>query len=55
MEEFLYFIVFLAIYLTPSIVGRNKKNSTAIFALNFFLGWTVIGWVFSLVWSLTKD
>ena len=34
---------------------RNKRNKMAIFALNFFLGWTLVGWVVSLVWSLTVD
>jgi Uncharacterised protein family UPF0547/Superinfection immunity protein len=23
--------------------------------LNLFLGWTVVGWVISLVWAVTKD
>jgi Superinfection immunity protein len=42
-------------YFLPAIVGRKKQNAGAIFALNFFLGWTVIGWVVSLVWALTVD
>jgi hypothetical protein len=47
----------LALYLTPYFVARSrdKKNSTAIFALNVLLGWTLIGWVISLVWALTAD
>lgn len=42
-------------YFVPAIVasGRHHRNSTAIFALNFLLGWTVLGWIFSFVWSLT--
>jgi hypothetical protein len=43
------------IYFLPTISGWNKANRGAIFALNFFLGWTFIGWVVALVWSLTKD
>ncbi len=39
----------LALYFLPSIVGRNKRNFGAICALNFLLGWTVIGWVVALV------
>ena len=27
----------------------------AIFALNLFLGWSLVGWVVSLVWSLSYD
>ena len=43
------------IYFLPTIVARHKRNATAIFALNLLLGWTLIGWIVSLVWSLTKD
>lgn len=45
----------LGMYFLPSIIGRKKRNRGAIFALNFFLGWSVIGWIVSLVWALTKD
>lgn len=43
-----------AIYLLPTYVGyaRRHPNGHSIFALNLFLGWTLLGWVFSLVWSL---
>jgi len=45
------------VYFTPTFVAyhRRKRNSGAIFALNLFLGWTLLGWVISLVWALTKD
>lgn len=44
-------------YFLPSIIAlfRGKKNVIAIMALNFFLGCTVVGWVVSLVWSLSAD
>ncbi|MFL6519200.1 MAG: superinfection immunity protein [Chthoniobacterales bacterium] len=42
-------------YFFPSIVGCRKKNASAIFVLNFFLGWTFVGWVVALVWATTKD
>ncbi len=53
-------IVFAVIgffYFLPSIIAlfRGKKNVIAIMALNFFLGCTVVGWVVSLVWSLSAD
>ncbi len=44
-----------ASYFLPAIIGWNKKNSGAILALNFFLGWTVIGWIIALVWALSAD
>jgi len=36
-------------------VGSKKRNSTAIFTLNLLAGWTVIGWVIAMIWSVTKD
>lgn len=48
-------IVGLLLYFLPSIIGKNKRNSGAILAVNFFLGWTFVGWVLALVWALMKD
>ena len=50
-------IIFLVVYFIPTFVGfsRNKYNKTAIFLLNFFLGWSLIGWVVALVWAVSKD
>ncbi len=47
----------ICLYFVPSIIAliRMKKNLVAIIALNFFLGWSVVGWVISLVWSLSSD
>ena len=42
-------------YFLPAILGRNRTNSTSIFLLNLFLGWTFIGWVVALVWALSAD
>jgi hypothetical protein len=44
-----------AIYFLPSIIAlaRHHHNAFAIFLLNLLLGWTVLGWVGSLVWSVT--
>jgi T4 superinfection immunity protein len=51
-----HFLLFLvAAYFLPTIIAfaRNHHNAWAICALNGFLGWTVIGWISALVWSLT--
>jgi hypothetical protein len=45
----------IGLYFLPSFVGRKKRNAGAIVALNFFLGWTVIGWIVALVWATTVD
>jgi len=44
-------------YFLPFAIAFNKKraNAGAIFALNLFLGWTLIGWVFALVWALKDE
>ena len=47
----------LALYFLPSIIAKNRnhRNRRAITALNFVLGWTLVGWIAALVWSLTAD
>ena len=44
-------------YFLPSIIalGRNKRDITAIVLLNFFLGWTMIGWIVALIWAVKTD
>jgi hypothetical protein len=56
-EIVLVLLVFVVPYFIPTIIAatRHKQNTGAIFALNLFLGWTVIGWVVSLVWALVQD
>jgi len=50
-------LVLALMYFIPSIIAfrREHRNATPIMALNIFLGWTVIGWVVALVWSLTAS
>jgi len=45
----------VALYFLPSIIGRDKRDAAGIFLLNFFLGWTVIGWVIALIWASTAE
>jgi hypothetical protein len=44
-------------YFLPTIIAIIRKHGSTggIFALNFLLGWTVIGWVGSLIWALSAD
>ncbi len=49
------FALLLALYFLPTLIGHNKANVGAIFVLNLFLGWTVIGWIVALVWACTVD
>ena len=48
-------IVCLFIYFLPSIIGYRHRNANSITLLNFFLGWTLIGWVVALVWAVSND
>ena len=51
------FIVIISLgYFLPAMIAwtNGRRNTSAIFALNFFLGWTLIGWVAALVWSLKE-
>jgi ABC-type transport system involved in cytochrome c biogenesis permease component len=36
-------------------VLRGHHNALAIGALCFFLGWTIIGWIVAMIWSLTGN
>jgi hypothetical protein len=45
----------LLLYFLPTVIGWRKRNVTAIFVLNLFLGWSVIGWIIALVWACTAD
>ena len=51
------FAILLGLYFLPTIIAlaRKKRNKVAIGALNFFLGWTLLGWIGALIWSLVSD
>ena len=46
--------IVLALYFLPSIVAasRDVPNIGSVIVVNFFLGWTVIGWVVALAMAL---
>ena len=54
---FVLFVLGVAAYFIPAIIAlvRRKSNTLAIFLLNLFLGWSLIGWVVALVWAVSKD
>ena len=45
----------LAVYFLPIIIAavRRAKSIIGIILLNVLAGWTFIGWIIALVWSLT--
>lgn len=46
-----------AFYMLPTIEAaiRKSHNLPAIAAVNFFLGWSLLGWVVALVWALKRQ
>ena len=42
-------------YFLPTIIAghRGHPNMSPIWVVNLLLGWTVLGWVVALAWSLT--
>jgi hypothetical protein len=57
MSVLLLLIVIGFFYFLPALVASHRKNpnATAIFVLNLFLGWSVIGWVIALVWAFSGE
>lgn len=55
---FLAFVLSLVllVYFVPTLVAarRGHRNALAVFLLNFFLGWTLLGWVAALVWAVMR-
>lgn len=53
---FLIFAFAIYVYFMPSFIAKNRRhhNRNAIAILNLFFGWTLIGWVASLVWAFTS-
>ena len=54
---FPFFGLGTVMYFLPSIIAlaRSKRDILAIFLLNLFLGWSIIGWIVALVWAAKTD
>jgi Superinfection immunity protein len=52
---FEFAVIGFLLYLLPTIIAvlRDHQSRMAIFALNLFFGWTMIGWFIAFIWSLT--
>ena len=59
MDVFVILILsFIVLYFLPTMIALSKprhKYVSAIVTLNILLGWTIIGWVVALVWSMMKE
>src|SRR5437870_13496052 len=49
--------VFVLMYFVPALIAliARRKNARAVMEFNFLLGWTIIGWVLSLVLACMPD
>lgn len=49
-------LLFFPLYFLPAIIAKARKNSntTGIFVLNLFLGWTFIGWIAAWIWAFSS-
>lgn len=52
----LFFLFAPMLYLLPSYEAWQRKhhNLTGVVLVNVLLGWTLLGWVIALVWSVMK-
>lgn len=53
--EFLVFATLL--YFLPTVIAivfRHESDASGIFLVNFFLGWTIVGWWVALIWALAS-
>ena len=51
----LVLMLLVTLYFLPTIIAFGSYRAGAIFALNLFLGWTLLGWVGALVWALVEN
>ena len=57
LAPFVTLMIAVFIYFIPAATAHSRKhqNTTAIFALNLVLGWTILGWIVALVWAYMKQ
>ena len=48
-------LLMVGIYFVPTIIAaaRGLRNRGSIIVLNIFLGWSLVGWVVALCWSVS--
>jgi len=51
-----FLAVLFALYWLPTMVAviRRTPSALGVAAINFFLGWTVIGWIVALILALAS-
>jgi type VI protein secretion system component VasK len=54
-QMILFIAIAVIVYFIPNwiAIARKHHNGNAIFVTNLLLGWTALGWIAALIWSLT--
>ena len=57
MEFLLLSALVLVIYFLPAYAAMHRKHKSvgAITIVNLLLGWTVVGWLWALIWANTGN
>lgn len=57
MDPATLLVACLIIYVAPALIAkfRDHHNLKSIAATNILLGWTFLGWVVALIWSLSSQ
>jgi CHASE2 domain-containing sensor protein len=53
--EIIGFALLAVLHFAPTFIAVNRRHPRriAIFVINLLFGWTIIGWIVALVWSLS--
>lgn len=56
-DDIYYTLLIVFLYGLPTLAAwsRKHRSALAITFLNLILGWTVLGWLIAMVWSLTGN
>ncbi len=55
MEEVVFLMFAIALYFMPSFIVGKKRSTNAVYVINLFLGWTLVGWVIALAMAVTPS
>ena len=53
----IFIVIAGLVYFIPSLIAnrRGHKNENSLFVFNLLLGWSLLGWVVALIWSLSAN
>lgn len=51
-EKIIAGLLVIFVYFIPTIIARDKFQFKLIFLFNLLVGWTGLGWLIVLIWSI---